>query len=61
MLRNLCDAHRMLCQTKYHPKNKCKYCEKWNFNKICRDRILELVKEVIIVNLIILSYLNKFI
>lgn len=21
MLRNLCDAHRMLCESKYHPKN----------------------------------------
>ena len=39
MLRNLCDAHRMLCETKYHPQNICKYCDKWNFNKICRDHI----------------------
>jgi len=39
MLRNLCDAHRMLCETKYHPFNKCRYCEKWNFNNICRDHI----------------------
>ena len=39
MLRNLCDAHRMLCETKYHPNNICKYCNKWNFNNICRDHI----------------------
>jgi hypothetical protein len=39
MLRNLCDAHRMLCETKYHHHNVCKYCDKWNFNKICRDHI----------------------
>ena len=39
MLRNFCDAHRMLCETKYHKKGKCKYCKKWNFEKICRDHI----------------------
>ena len=39
MLRNLCDAHRMLCERIYHKNNICKYCEKWSFNKICRDHI----------------------
>ena len=39
MLRNLCDAHRMLCERKYHNLNICKYCDSWDFNKICRDHI----------------------
>lgn len=39
MLRNLCDAYRMLCETKFHPKGICKYCDKWKFKKICRDHI----------------------
>ena len=39
MLRNMCDAHRMLCEQKYHKKNKCKYCKLWNFNNICRDNL----------------------
>ena len=41
MLRNLCDAHRMLCESIYHPNNTCKYCKKWTFNNICRDHIFE--------------------
>ena len=45
MLRNLCDAHRMLCERKYHNLNKCKYCEIWNFNKICRDHIFGTCKK----------------
>jgi hypothetical protein len=39
MLKNMCDAHRMLCEQKYHKKNKCKYCKLWNFNNICRDNL----------------------
>lgn len=39
MLRNFCDAYRMLCETKYHKQGMCKYCDKWKFEKICRDHI----------------------
>ena len=39
MLRNMCDAHRMLCEQKYHKKNKCRYCKLWTFNNICRDNL----------------------
>lgn len=39
MLRNLCDAHRMLCERVCHPQNCCKFCDKWCFNKICRDHM----------------------
>ena len=39
MLRNMCDAHRMLCENKYHPNNKCIHCDSWKFEKICRDHL----------------------
>ena len=39
MLRNYCDAYRMLCVHKYHVKNECKYCNEWNFNRFCRDHL----------------------
>jgi hypothetical protein len=39
MLRNYCDAYRMLCVHKYHVKNECKYCNDWNFNRFCRDHL----------------------
>jgi hypothetical protein len=39
MLRNLCDAYRMLCVNKHHPNNKCIYCNLWKFNNICRDNL----------------------
>ena len=39
MLRNLCDAYRMLCENKYHTKNECVHCKEWNFRSICRDNL----------------------
>jgi hypothetical protein len=39
MIRNLCDAYRMLCENKYHTQNKCIHCNNWKFERICRDNL----------------------
>ena len=39
MLRNYCDAYRMLCVNKYHVKNECRYCKEWDPEIFKKKRI----------------------